>query len=361
MEFFIQFFELVGKDFLDAMEEKRLGGEVIKSINLNFIALIPKVNCPSSFGDFRPLALCNLCYKIIAKIIARRIRPILSHSFSEEQHGFLKGRHILDAIDTTQECLHSIKVKKLQAIILKLDLKKAYDCINWDFLRLTLLQCGFGLPTTNWIMGCASSAAYAILINRESTKFFQSGRGLKQGCPLSSLLFILVMEGLSLSLKKGQADGKLSGIKVSILIKILHLLFVDDVLIMTKGLIKEWQEINRIIDFFCGASGLMINVQKSKFLHFRVQQGTLEYLKELFHYNFNDLLNGFIYLGYFLKLDSYKVEDWHRFISKFEKRINQWCNRWLSLPQRSLCAYKSSSRELASLLDGFGSYFVVIS
>jgi hypothetical protein len=265
VEFFLHFFELVGKDLLDVVEETRLGGEVIRSINSTFIALIPKVNCPSSFGDFRPIALCNLCYKIIAKIIARRIRPILSRSLSEEQLGFLKGRQILDAIGTAQECLHSIKVKKLQAIILKLDLKKAYDCINWDFLRLTLLQCGFGLPTTNWIMGCVTSAAYAILINGESTKFFQSGRGLRQGFPLSPLLFILVMEGLSLSLKKGQADGKLTGIKVSRLIKILHLLFVDDVLIMTKASIEEWQEINRILDVFCGASGLMINVQKSTF------------------------------------------------------------------------------------------------
>jgi hypothetical protein len=75
---------------------------------------------------------------------SKRIRPILSRALSEEQLGFLKGRQILDAIGTTQECLHSIKTKKLQAIILKLDLKKAYDCINWDFLRLILLQGGFG-------------------------------------------------------------------------------------------------------------------------------------------------------------------------------------------------------------------------
>jgi hypothetical protein len=66
-------------------------------------------------------------------VIAKRIRPILSRSLSEEQLGFLKGRKILDAIGTAQECLHSIKSKKLQAIILKLDLKKAYDCTNWDF------------------------------------------------------------------------------------------------------------------------------------------------------------------------------------------------------------------------------------
>jgi hypothetical protein len=176
---FINFYKLVGKDLFDAVEETSLRDAVIRLINSTFIALIPKVNCPNSFGDFRPIAQCNLCYKIITKIIATRIRPILSRSLFEEQLGFLKGRQILDVIGNAQECLHSIKVKKLQAIILKLDLKKAYDCTNWDFLQLTLLQCGFGLPTTNWIMGCVTSTTYVILINGESTKFFQSGRELR--------------------------------------------------------------------------------------------------------------------------------------------------------------------------------------
>jgi hypothetical protein len=190
---------------------------------LTFLALIPKINKPTSFGDFRPIALCNLCYKIIAKLIANRIRPILSRSISDEQLGFLKGRQILDSIGTSQECLHSIKAKMLKSMILKLDLKKEYDFINWDFLRLSLLQSGFGLPNTNWILSCVTSATYAMMINGEPTYFFQSGRGLRQGCPLSPLLFIFVMEGLNLSLNKGHADGKLTGVKVSRVIKILHL------------------------------------------------------------------------------------------------------------------------------------------
>jgi hypothetical protein len=140
VKFFIHFFDLVGDDLLEAVEDSRRRGEVIRSLNSTFLALIPKVNKPSSFGDFRPIALCNLCYKLIAKIIANRIKPILSRTLSGEKLGFLKGRQILDAIGTAHECLHNIKLKKLKALILKLDLKKAYDCINWDFLRLTLFK-----------------------------------------------------------------------------------------------------------------------------------------------------------------------------------------------------------------------------
>jgi hypothetical protein len=334
VKFFIQFFDLVGEDLLEAVEESRQRGEVIRSLNSTFLALIPKVNNPTSFGDYRPIALCNLCYKIIAKLIANRIRPILSRSLSSEKLGFLKGRQILDAIGTAHECLHNIKTKKLKALILKLDLKKAYDCINWDFLRLTLLQTGFGLPTTNWILSCVNTTTYAVLINGESTHFFQSGRGLRQGCPLSPLLFILVMEGLNLSLKKGQAEGKLTGVKVSRLIKILHLLFVDDVLIMSKASIEEWKVIDEILNVFCRATSLVVNLQKSTFHYFGIQQEVIDSFKDIFPYNFVDLSEGFRYLGYFLKSDNYKAEDWRWLISKFEKRLNLWCNRWLSLGGR---------------------------
>jgi hypothetical protein len=166
VDFFLHFFDLVAKDLLEVVEETRITGMVIRSLNSTFIALIPKVNGPTNFGDFRLIAF-NLCYKVISKIIAKRLRPILSHSLSEEQFIFLKGRQIIDAIGIAQECIHSIKEKKQQALILKIDLRKAYDCISWDFLRMVLLQCGFGLSTKNWIMGCISSAHFAILVNGE--------------------------------------------------------------------------------------------------------------------------------------------------------------------------------------------------
>jgi len=153
VEFFLHFFELMGDDLLDLVEYSRLQGSVNKSLNATFLTLISKVNNPRIFGYYRPISLCNLCYKLITKVIANRIKPILSRSLSEEQLGYLKGRQVLDAIGTTHECLHSIKVKKFKAMILKLDLKKAYDCINWDFLRFIILQLGFILCFTNWILG----------------------------------------------------------------------------------------------------------------------------------------------------------------------------------------------------------------
>jgi hypothetical protein len=118
VEFFLHFFDLVGEDLLDMVEESRSRGVIIGGLNSTFLALIPKVNKPVTFGDFRPISLCNLYYKLISKIIANQIKPFLSRSLSAEQLGFLKGRQIQDAIGTTHECLHNIKQINLNPLYL---------------------------------------------------------------------------------------------------------------------------------------------------------------------------------------------------------------------------------------------------
>jgi hypothetical protein len=330
VEFYLHFFDLLAQDLLDAVEDSRIRGVVNPQLNRTFVVLIPKSNLTKHFQDFRPISLCNLCYKLISKIIARRIRPFLSLALSDEQLGFLKGRQILDAVGVAHECIHSLKTKKQQAALLKLDLKKAFDCINWNLLHLVLLQCGFGLIITNWILGCISSATLAILINGEATRSFHCERGLRQGCPLSPLLFILVLEGLSILLKIKQAEGHLTGIKISGRLHILHLLFVDDVLILTSAEPDEWTLIHSILNSFCSASGLEINLQKSIFLLSNTQETSLSDITALFGIKALELEKGFSYLGFLLKSTRYSSKDWHWLFDKFNNKIQHWCNRLLS-------------------------------
>jgi hypothetical protein len=188
-EFFLIFFYLLGNDILEMVEETRRKGRVSSALNATFIALIPKSDKPDSFGGFRPIALCNLVYKIITKIIVARIKSSLSVGISKEQFGFLEGRKITDAIGVAQEALHSIKVKNIKALVLKLDLIKAYDRVDWGFLRLVLLQVGMSLEETDWILGCVSSANFVVLINGNPTRFFKSTRGLRQGMPFIPFTF----------------------------------------------------------------------------------------------------------------------------------------------------------------------------
>jgi hypothetical protein len=145
VEFYLKFFEVVSDDLVDLVEDTRSRGRIKSTLNSTFLALIPKENNPQTFGDYRPITLCNLCYKLISKVIANMIKPILSRELSGEQLRFLKGRQILDAIGTAHELIHSIRARKQKALILKMDLQKAYDCFNWDFLLLILVQTGFNV------------------------------------------------------------------------------------------------------------------------------------------------------------------------------------------------------------------------
>jgi hypothetical protein len=118
VEFYLEFFELLKNDLVEMIEEIRVSGIVPPVLNATFIAIIPKVGKPESFQDFRPISLCNLCYKIMTKILANKLKPILTLMLSPEQFGFLKDRNIMDAVGIAQEGLHTIKTKKKRLLSL---------------------------------------------------------------------------------------------------------------------------------------------------------------------------------------------------------------------------------------------------
>lgn len=164
-EFFLHFFDLIGDEVTMAINETRTSASVPSFVNSTFVTLIPKKDRPVGFNDFGPISLCNLFYKIVAKILAVRIKSFLGKCISEGKFGFLPGRQILDDVGVAQEGLHSIKTKNLKAAILKLDLVKAYDRIDWDYLRLILVQIGLFAEIVGWIMACVTSTGFAVLIN----------------------------------------------------------------------------------------------------------------------------------------------------------------------------------------------------
>ena len=140
----------MGPELVNVVETSKKEGRVTPSLNSTFIALIPKKEKPISFTDYRPISLCNLVYKLISKVAAQRLKPFLDKFISPQQFGFLKNRQIYEPLAITQEVLHFVKTKNRCALILKLDLSKSFDRVNWTYLRLILVQIGVPLVGTNW-------------------------------------------------------------------------------------------------------------------------------------------------------------------------------------------------------------------
>ena len=130
VEFFLAFFDLLGNELVNLVEICKQEGRVAPYLNSTFIALIPKKDKPLSFVNFRPISLCNLVYKLISKVAAQCLKHFLDKFISPQQFGFLKNRQISEPLAITQEILHTVKNKNRCALILKLDLTKAFDRVN---------------------------------------------------------------------------------------------------------------------------------------------------------------------------------------------------------------------------------------
>ena len=138
---------------------------------------------------------------------------------------------------------------------------------------------------------------------------------------MSSLLFIMFIEGLCLLTKDAQNNGKIRGIKISPQLSLTHLLFVYDVIMFGTGTFEEWVAFKVILDTFCASSGMHINMDKTCFLYKNMDEGILNRISGSLSFKYEHITKGFNYHGYYLKPLGYLVKDWHWLIKKFKKRI----------------------------------------
>ncbi|CAL5335747.1 unnamed protein product [Camellia sinensis] len=238
MAFFKHYWCVVRTDVMATLEAFFMSGHFKRSLNATFLALISKKGGAEDIRDFRPISLLGSVYKFLAKVLANRLRQ------------FCK-----------QWC---------QSLICKLDIDKAYDNVRWEFLLYVLERMGFGETWCRWIRFCISTVWMSVLVNGTPAGFFPIFRGLRQGDPLSPLLFILVMEALSRLLDKMVHEGLLEGFMVGPImgtpISVSHLLYVDDALIFCGAVMEQVGYLRCVLLCFEAVSGLQMNLRKSEMI-----------------------------------------------------------------------------------------------
>ncbi|PKI31207.1 hypothetical protein CRG98_048402, partial [Punica granatum] len=256
--FYKHYGETVKPFLLSAVKSFFHSNHILKEWNNTFICLIPKRQGAATFKDFRPISLCNVNYKVISKIIANRLKPLLHKIISPNQTAFIEGRWINENGLLAQEILHTMRNTKARRgwIGMKIDFMKAFDKLEWNFIVKILQQLGFHPTFISWIYQCVSTSTFSILLNGSPHGHFSPSRRLRQGDPISPYLFVISMEILSRLLYRAETNGEIKGIQISRGgPQITHLMFADDLLILTKATEANIRTTKSILDKFCAWSG----------------------------------------------------------------------------------------------------------
>lgn len=231
-------------------------GKISRGMNAAFITLIPKTKSVVSLSHYRPISLIGSTYKLIAKVLAARLQKVMPNLLSQNQFAFTKGRQAADCNLLANEVADFLAKRNEGGLLLKVDLVKAYDQVDWEFQINILQEMNFGVKWVSWMKNYISSTSLAILVNGSPTDFFSIEKGLRQGDPLSPLLFSLCVNGLSCLLNQLLGAENYCGVKISRNLVVNHLLFVDDTLLFCENSEGQLETICNVLLSFLYASGL---------------------------------------------------------------------------------------------------------
>ncbi|CAN1127629.1 LINE-1 reverse transcriptase homolog [Linum perenne] len=352
MSFFKCNWNLIKEDFCTAIEDFFSNLSLPTGVNSTFLVLIPKVDSVVGFKDLRPISLIGGIYKVISKILIGRMKPLFSEIISPQQCAFVKDRQILDAVLIANEVIDSRLRSQKPGFVLKLDIEKAFDHVNWSCLFKALEHMGFGERWINQIRACVSTASFSVLVNGESSGYFRSSRGLRQGDPLSPFLFIVVMEVLSGILNILQDEGHITGFCMNEdrgIGKVNHILYADDAIVFCEASGLQLRYVMAALICFETISGLKVNLHKSSLFPVGSDPDAAIFTEflgcHLDHFPSS-------YLGLPLGTKATSKVIWDPVITSIERKIQSWKTKFLSLG--------GCIALLKSVLSGLPVYFLSV-
>uniref|UniRef100_A0A803PB79 Reverse transcriptase domain-containing protein n=1 Tax=Cannabis sativa TaxID=3483 RepID=A0A803PB79_CANSA len=371
--FYQKNWSVLGADFTKAILACLNQGSYFTEINSTLIVLIPKKQHANTLKDFRPISLCTTLYKDISKILANRLKKVLDKIISPCQSTFVSGHIIQDNILIANELVHAIKNRTVGTrgwAALKLDMTKAFDRVEWDFLRHHMFHFHFPVHFVSLIFRCLTTASISFSINGQVHGSLKPTCGLRQGDPISPYLFILCSEGLSALLQNFQNRELLRGIAISRRApSITHLLFADDSFLFCTADKRSCETLHHALSIYSKASGQMVNFAKSSILF---SPNTRTEVRSLFFQTFQLEGRAFIttYLGLPQCLSRVKYPAFTFLKDKVATIFHSWNHKWFSragketlikavlqaIPSYAMACYRIPTKickEIESLISKF--------
>ncbi|MEM6737394.1 MAG: reverse transcriptase domain-containing protein [Bacteroidota bacterium] len=324
-EFYKVFWEEIKAPLINCYEYSLQQGYLCFTQKQGIITLLQKDKNGNrdDLSNWRPITLTNADYKILAKTLAMRLSPAIQQLINEDQKGFIKGRNIAELIREIDDLIEHGKSLKDESLVLAIDFRKAFDTISIEFLKETFKAFGFGPYFNKWIsiilqdrMACVKNGGY---ISRD----FAMQRGVRQGCPVSPMLFVLAAEILALKIRQ---DAEIMGLSIDNT-KFVVKQYADDTTFFLKNS-KELKRVLNKINEFSRFSGLSLNNSKTNLMTLG-QNSTMDTKRFGFNY-----VTEIKILGIFFSKNtcaSKNKKNWEGRIEKLKRTLASWGKRDLSI------------------------------
>lgn len=347
-EFFIGGWETVGPEVIDAVQEFFTTGSLLKQWNATTLVLIPKAHNASKTTDFRPISCLNTLYKVIAKLLTSRLKKLLSQVISHSQSAFLPGRLLAENVLLATEIVHGYNWRNIDPRgMLKVDLRKAFDSVRWDFIISALRALAIPEIFINWIQQCISTPSFTISVNGRTSGYFKSTKGLRQGDPLSPYLFVLAMEVFSKLLHSRFEAGYIHYHPKTSELSVSHLMFADDVMIFFDGGCSSLHGISEALDDFASWSGLHVNRDKT---HLYIAGTDQSEAHSIAGFGFPEGSLPIRYLGLPLMCRKLRIAEYAPLLEKLTNRFRSWAVKCLSFAGRV--------QLIASVISGIVTFWI---
>jgi len=329
VEFYKVFWHDLNEILVDSFNESFANGTLSPSQRTSVISLLFKKGDKYDIKNYRPISLTNIDYKIVASVLALRLKKVLPSIISTDQTGFMEGRFIGCNVRLVNDIIQYANENNKEGCLIMLDFEKAFDTLEWSFLQNSLIKFNFGTEFIRWVSVLYNKPNAIIKNNNHLSEGFNLTRGVRQGCPLSALLFTLAVEILAINLKQ---DTSIKGFLLPDESKIeketkLSQYADDTILILSKA--RDTDKAIDLISKFGLISGLRLNLKKTVGVPLGRDRKDVSQLSKIIEWTTKPVKVLGIYVG---GEDSECMKmNWDKRLLNLEKLLNTWKQRDLTL------------------------------